>query len=106
MKFLLDEDVPIELAHCLRAKGHAVESVWETLGARTPDDDIWRHAVHMGAILITCNRDDFLELAGTDPQTGLVILNRRCTRPAECNHVLRLLANAVESGLSRNINFA
>jgi hypothetical protein len=49
---------------------------------------------------------DFLELAGTEPATGLIILNRRRTRQAECRHLLQLLANAGEDGLKGNINFA
>jgi hypothetical protein len=68
--------------------------------------DIWRHAVLTGAIVITCNRQDFLRLAGTAPETGLIVLNRRRKRQAECRHVLELLARAGESGLSGNINFA
>ena len=56
--------------------------------------------------MITCNRQDFLELAGTEPDTGLIVLNRRRTRQAECRHLLQLLASAGESGLMGNINFA
>jgi hypothetical protein len=51
-----------------------------------------------------CN--DFLRLAGTDPKAGLIILNRKRTRQAECKNVLALVARASESGLSGNINFA
>jgi hypothetical protein len=58
------------------------------------------------AIVVTCNRQDFLELAGTAPETGLITLNRRRTRQAECRHVLQLLASAGEAGLKANINFA
>ncbi len=58
------------------------------------------------AIFITCNRQDFLALAGTAPETGLIILNRRRTRTAECQHLLAWLARAGESGLNKNINFA
>ena len=56
--------------------------------------------------MITCNRQDFLQLAGTAPEAGLIVLNRRRTRQAECRHVLGLLARAGESGLAGNINFA
>jgi len=64
------------------------------------------NAVLMDAMVITCNRQDFLELAGTEPETGLIILNRRRTRQSECSHLLRLLASAGETGLKGNINFA
>lgn len=106
MKFLIDEDVAIEVARCLRQEGHEVELVFETLGPRTSDEQIWACAVRTRAIVITCNRDDFLKLAGTEPTTGLIILNRRRTRQTECRNVLRLLTSAGEGGLRGNINFA
>jgi predicted nuclease of predicted toxin-antitoxin system len=106
VRFLVDEDVAIEVARCLRNAGHEVLLVAEALGVRTDDVDIWHHAVRTEAIVITCNRQDFLELAGTSPETGVIILNRRRTRQAECRHVLQLLASAGEAGLKRNINFA
>ncbi len=106
MKFLVDEDVPVEVARSLQQAGHETALVAEVLGIRTDDVDIWHHAVRSGCIVVTCNRQDFLELAGTAPETGLIILNRRRTRQAECRHVLELLSRAGESGLSRNINFA
>ena len=68
--------------------------------------DIWHHAVRTEAIVVTCNRQDFLELAGTAPETGLIVVNRRRTRPAECRHGLELLEQAGEAGLKANINFA
>ena len=88
-----------------------MRSVWwprysEVLGVRMDDIDIWRSAVVSTAIVITCNRQDFLQLAGTAPETGLIVLNRRRTRQAECRHVLELLATAGESGLVGNITFA
>ncbi len=106
MRFLIDEDVAIEVARCLDQEGHSVSLVAEVLGVRSDDVDIWNHAVRSEAIVITCNRQDFLELAGTTPETGLIILNRRRTRPAECRHLLALLSSAGEAGLQRNINFA
>ena len=106
MRFLVDEDVAAEVARCLRQAGHEVWLVAEVLGVRTDDVDIWHHALLNNAIVITCNRQDFLRLAGTAPETGLIILNRRRTRQAECRHLLALLARDGESGLSRNINFA
>ena len=102
----MDEDVPIEVSRCISQAGHAVSLVADTLGTRTDDADLWYHAVQTRFIVVTCNRQDFLRLAGTEPGTGLIILNRRRTRQAECAHLLRLLASAGESGLNCNINFA
>ena len=106
MRFLIDEDVPIEVVRCVRQAGHEVLVVAETLGTRTDDADIWYHAVQTQSIVITCNRQDFLQLAGMEPATGLIVLKRRRTRQAECIHVLKLLASAGETGLKGNINFA
>ena len=106
MRFLVDEDVAVDVARCLRQAGYEVSLVAEVLGVRTDDVDIWHHAVRTEAIVVTCNRQDYLELAGTAPETGLIILNRRRTRQAECRHVLELLSGAGEAGLQGNINFA
>jgi predicted nuclease of predicted toxin-antitoxin system len=106
VRFLVDEDVAIEATRCLREEGHEALLVADVLGMRTQDVDIWRHAVQTHSIVVTCNRQDFLELAGAEPATGLIILNRRRTRQAECRHLLHLLANAGEGGLQGNINFA
>ena len=102
----MDEDVPVEVARCLQQAGHEVALIADVLGVRTDDVDIWHHAVRTETIVVTCNRQDFLELAGTASETGLIILNRRRTRLAECSHVLDLLAKAGEAGLRNNINFA
>lgn len=106
MRFLIDEDVAIEVTRCPQQAGYEVERVGESLGFQTDDVDIWHHAVRMEAIVVTCNRQDFLRLAGDGPETGLIILNRRRTRQAECRHVLELLERAGEAGLRKNINFA
>jgi predicted nuclease of predicted toxin-antitoxin system len=105
VKFLFYEDVPIEAARCARQAGHKVWLATEALGQGTDDSDIWYHAIRTDSIVVTCNRQDFLKLAGTEPATGLVILKRRRTRQAECNHLLQLLASAGESGMKCNINF-
>jgi predicted nuclease of predicted toxin-antitoxin system len=106
VRFLIDEDVPMEAARCVRQAGHEVQLVAETLGTRTDDADVWYHAVQTQFIVVTCNRQDFLQLAGTAPATGLIILKRRRTRQAECNRLLQLLVSAGETGLKGNINFA
>ena len=58
------------------------------------------------AVVVSCNRQDFLALAGANPETGVIILNRRRTRQAECSHILRLVERAGEGGLKLNVNFA
>jgi predicted nuclease of predicted toxin-antitoxin system len=106
VKFLVDEDVAVEVLRCLQQQGHEAQLVFDVLGPRTPDDRVWEHAVRTDAIVMTCNRQDFLNLAGTAPEAGLIILNRRRTRQAECRKVLDLLRRAGETGLRNKINFA
>jgi hypothetical protein len=55
---------------------------------------------------MTCNRDDFLKLAATQPHHGVIILIRRKSRARERAALLRLLERAGETGLRDNINFA
>ena len=106
MRFLLDHDVPADLAIALRTVGHEVTRLIEVLPPDTPDEDVWAHTRAQGLILITCNRAHFLALAAaTKIFPGLIILNRRRTRQAEASHVLALLRNAGEQGLANNINF-
>jgi len=106
VRFFLDNDVPNDLAHWLRHRGHAVTCLREVLPITTPDPDVLRHAHKSGAIFITCNRDDFLALRPEGEHPGIIILIRRRTRPAEIAGMQMLLGGAGEQGLANNINFA
>ena len=107
MRFFLDHDVPIDLAIVLRTQGHEATRLMEALPPNTPDDTVWRHACAKGLTMISCNRGHFLALAlATASHPGLIILNRRRTRQAECAHVLRLIAKTGPQGLANNVNFA
>ena len=55
---------------------------------------------------MTCNRDDFIELAKRQAHHGIVVVIRRKTRAAERAAVLVLLERADETGLTGNINLA
>ena len=48
--------------------GRMLSLVAEVLGVRTDDIDIWHHAIRAEPIVVTCNRQDFLDLAGTAPE--------------------------------------
>ena len=106
MRFLLDHDVPDDLEYSLAALGHEVLKLREVLQRSAPDEEVLRLAVERECVLITCNRDDFLALAGQAPHAGLIILIRRRTRAQERAALVRLLDSAGESGLRENINFA
>lgn len=106
MIFFLDQDVPDDLAHWLRHRGHKVTCLREELPGTTLDRDVLAWAHTHGAILVTCNRDDFLTLRPEGEHPGIVILIRRRTRQAEIAGMQILLAKAGEQGLVNNINFA
>jgi hypothetical protein len=67
---------------------------------------VFSKAQDLGAVLITCNRDDFLELAMHAPHAGLIVLIRRRSRIEECGKLLRLLKVAGAGGIAGNVNFA
>jgi hypothetical protein len=72
------------------------------LARRLPPPRVHTH----GAILVTCNRDDFFALRPEGEYPGIVILIRHRTRPAEIAGRQALLAGASAQGLANNVNFA
>ena len=113
MKFLLDHDVPDEIARVLDHLGHEVTRVRDALAPQAEDPAIFDFAQSHNLVIISCNRDHFLALARAafesrpaQPFHGLIVLIRRRTRQAECAHLLALLRRSGESGVSGNINFA
>ncbi len=106
MRFFLDHDVPRHLGDLLRRHGHEVGLVAEVMPPESADDKVFAHAVAQNAIMVTCNRNDFLTLASRGPHPGLIILIRRRSALAEAGHLLALLSKAGASGLEGNINFA
>ena len=106
MNFLLDHDVPIEVARLLKREGHSAHRLIDVLPVTTLDPDVFAHARRNELVTVTCNRKDFVPLAEAGPQPGLIVLIRRKTRQSECAHLLELLRRAGESGINGNINFA
>jgi predicted nuclease of predicted toxin-antitoxin system len=106
VKFLLDHDVPEDLARVLLREGHQVARVAEVLGRSAPDSKVFAHAQSQGLVLVTCNRDDFLKFVADAPHSGIISLIRRNSRAAECAKLLGLLEKAGEQGLANNFNFA
>ena len=111
MKFLLDHDVPEQVAHVLRHWGHHATLLKDVLPVTALDEEVFEYAQKDGLRIITCNRDHFLAQAekairSKSPFAGLVILIRRRSRQLECAHLLNLIRKAGESGLSANVNFA
>ena len=106
MKFLLDHDVPDDLSYLLVQLGHDVTFLREALARDSSDEAVFQFAHGAGCILLTCNRDDFLHLAATQPHHGIIIIIRRRTRAEERVALFRLLDRAGETGLRNNGNFA
>ena len=106
MKFLLDQDVPEDLSYLLEQPGHEVTVVRKALRADASDEAILQVAYERSCVLVTCNRDDFLNLATKKPHHGIVIVIRRRTRAAERAALFQLLQRAGEAGLQNNLNFA
>lgn len=76
------------------------------LEIQSTDQEIMHYAEQHRLLMLICNRDDFLTIAASGINPGLIILIRRRTRQSECAHLLALLGRAGEDGLSGNINFA
>jgi len=106
VKFLLDHDVPEGLRYLLEQLGHRVTVLRKALPHDASDEAVLQLAHESGSVLLTCNRDDFLELAAKLPHSGIVVVIRRRTRAAERAALFRLLERAGETGLKNNINFA
>ncbi len=106
MKFLLDHDVPETIAGVLVKAGHEVKRLREVLPVDASDAEVLSFAAQHTLVLITCNRNDFMELAEKQAHTGIIIILRRRTRAAESAALLRLLRAAGDGGINGNINFA
>lgn len=103
MRFLLDHDVPEDLTYLLQELGHHVVRLRDVLPQEAPDSIVLQFAHEQTCVIVTCNRDDFIELAQQQPHDGII---RRRTRAAERAALFRLLERAGETGLKGNINFA
>ena len=106
MKFLFDHDVPDDLSYLLQQLGHEVSLLRRLLPKDTSDSRVLQFAYENEFLLVTCNRDDFVELANEKPYYGIIIVVRRKTRAAERSALFHLLERAGETGLKNNINFA
>ena len=106
MKFLLDHDVPDDLSYLLEELTHQVVLLRKVLPEDASDESVLQFAHDNNCVLLTCNRDDFLQLAKHKPHHGIIVVIRRRTRAAERAALFRLFDSAGEAGLKGNINFA
>jgi len=99
VKFLVDNQLPVELARFLTARGHDAVHVLQ-LGMDEADDQaIWRFA-SMEQRAVISKDEDFLHLANRPESTGLFIWIRlpNCRKHALLAAVERVLAHIVEVG--------
>jgi hypothetical protein len=78
----------------------------KVLAEDASDESVLQFAHDRSCFLLTCNRDDFIELGKRKPHLGIIVVIRRRTRAAERAALFRLLESAGETGLQNNINFA
>ena len=106
MTFLLDHDAPIDLVYSLQTLGHRAVLLREVLPITAPDQEVLRYAAERNYIVITCNRDDFLQEAENLTHAGIIICIQRRSRAAERAALVLLIDRASEAGIVGNINFA
>lgn len=106
MKFLLDHDAPDNLSYLLNALGHEVLLLRQVLPHDASDASVLQCAHENDCLLVTCNRDDFVQLAKQNSHRGIIVIIRRKSRAAERAALFRLLERAGEAGLENNVNFA
>ena len=76
LQFYSNENFPIVMVNLLRAAGHDVLTSYEAGQAnqRIPDNQVLRYATSIHRILITENRQDFINLHGvTFDHPGIII---------------------------------
>jgi predicted nuclease of predicted toxin-antitoxin system len=94
------------LSYLLKQLGHEVTLLRDTLPGDSSDKAVLQFAHERRCVLVTCNRDDFLQLATTRPHQGIIVVIRRRTRADERAALFRLPERAGETGLRNNVNFA
>ena len=72
MRFLIDAQLPPALAKHLEAAGHEAEHV-NAIGLEVASDAaIWRHAIRVGAAIVSKD-EDFVQLAQLNPSGPQVV---------------------------------
>lgn len=57
MRFLVDTQLPKQLAQRLREAGHEAEHVLDLNLAQSPDNDLWQYAIRQGQAILTKDED-------------------------------------------------
>jgi predicted nuclease of predicted toxin-antitoxin system len=70
--FFLDHDVNDAVADALRRHGHEAMVLRDVAAPETNDVVVFTKAQDSGCLMITCNRNDYLELAARQSHHGLI----------------------------------
>jgi len=81
MRFLLDHDVPVDISYSLSELGHEVVRLPEVLDPSAKDEQVLDYASRNRCVLISCNRDDFLQLVQRKHIAGLSSLSAERIEP-------------------------
>ena len=94
MRFNIDENLPIEVAHTLREGGHEASTVLEQGLGGKPDLDVAAICQRETLILITLDTD-FADIRDYPPKEfpGLIVLR---LRQQDNNHVINLISRLVQ----------
>jgi predicted nuclease of predicted toxin-antitoxin system len=95
-RFLLDEDLSFRIAETARGLALDMVSVHEIGRRGLPDDEQLRWAAREGRILVTRNRDDFIEWTTVffqrgEPHTGVLIVTTALSiqKPERIAHAVK-----------------
>ncbi len=89
MRFKIDENLPVEVAELLCARGHEADTVGQENLAGTADTEIYAVCLREGRIIITLDLD-FADIRHYPPAQGAGIIVLRLERQRK-EHVLRFL---------------
>jgi predicted nuclease of predicted toxin-antitoxin system len=102
MKLLIDNQLPLQLAIHLRAKGHECEHVLEVGLDESDDAQLWTRAANAGQVLVSKD-EDFVFLANRAGDVGRLIWVRlgNCRNApllAAFDQALDAIIHALDSG--------
>ena len=72
MRFIVDEQCPIDLSDALTAHGHDASHVRQHLFPSANDRTVWRSAITDKAVIITKDADYLAFLRGPPPHTPVI----------------------------------
>lgn len=100
MQFLIDAQLPPDLAVLLASQGHTAQHVKDCDLIAAPDQDIWDHAVATDAVIVTKD-SDFADKLNLRDGPQVVWIRFGNTRKAELRRRLTPLIPKILAALER-----